>query len=205
LPIRGLIFDFGGVINNMRWDIAHALEDEHGLERHTIVKTLYEQEEWRAVELGQAEADQWREVAHQRLEEAAGRTMPPLHDRWRDSWHLIEENVALVRALRPPYKLGVLSNADISLEDRMRDGLGIHHLFDNVVCSAVVGMAKPDLAIYRLAAERLRLAPEECVFIDDVEGNVAAARDVGMIGVHYRVHRGDDLAAQLAELGVRPA
>jgi FMN phosphatase YigB (HAD superfamily) len=70
--------------------------------------------------------------------------------------------------------------------------------------SALEGLAKPDPAIYRLAAERLGLLPEQCVFIDDSEPNVFAAREVGMAGVHFRVHRGDDLAGQLAALGVTP-
>ena len=82
--------------------------------------------------------------------------------------------------------------------------MGIHHLFDDVISSAVVGMAKPDHRIYRLAAERLKLPVEECLFIDDAERNVEAAREVGMSAVHFRVHKGDDLAAQFAALGVRP-
>jgi putative hydrolase of the HAD superfamily len=203
MPIRGVIFDFGGVIHNMRWDVAHALEAEHGLERNTIIRTLYDSDDWRAVQVGAGDREAWRRAAHARLEEAAGRTMPPLHNQWVASWRLIEENLALVRALRPPYRLGVLSNADSTLEERMRDGLGVHDLFDDIVCSAVVGLAKPDAAVYRLAAQRLGLAVEECVFIDDTERNVTAARELGMAAVHYRVHRGDDLAAQLAELGVR--
>ena len=205
LPIRGVIFDFGGVISNMRWDVARELEEEHGLERYTIARTLFDSDEWRAVQVGKGDIAAWREASHRQLEEAAGKPLPPLHDRWRQSVYIIEENLALVRALRPPYKLAVLSNADSTLEDRMRDGLGIHDLFDTVVCSAVVGLAKPDYAVYRLTAERLGLPPEECVFIDDAEPNVVAAREVGMTAVHYRVHKGDDLAAQLAELGVAPS
>lgn len=205
MTIRGLVFDFGGVITNMRWDVARRLEEEHTLERNTLLRTLYDADDWRAVELGQGDIELWRLAAHRRLEEAAGRELPPLHQHWRDSWRLIEENLALLRALRPPYKAGVLSNADISLEDRMRDGLGIYDLFDTVISSAAVGMAKPDHRIYHLAAERLGLPPEECVFIDDLERNVTAAREVGMAAVHFRVHKGDDLATQLAELGVRPA
>ena len=205
MPIRGIIFDFGGVIHNMRWDVARKLEEEHGLERNTLLRTLYDNDEWREVEVGRGDIDAWRRGAQLRLEEVAGKPLPPLHAQWRESMGLIHENVELVRSLRPPYRLAVLSNADITLEDRMRDGLGIHHLFDTVVCSAAVGMAKPDHDIYRLAAERLGLAADECVFIDDHEGNVNAAQEVGMTGIHYRVHRGDDLAAQLGELGVRPA
>jgi epoxide hydrolase-like predicted phosphatase len=199
LPIRALIFDFGGVITNMRWDVALELEQQHGLEKNTLLRTLYDADDWRAVEVGA-----WREAAHQRLEEAAGRALPPLHEQWRQSWGLIEENIALIKALRPPYRVGILSNADLSLEERMRDGLGIRHLFDDVISSAVVGMAKPERRIYLLAAERLRLPPEECVFIDDLERNVMAAREAGMAAIHFRVQRGDDLAAQLAGIGVRP-
>ena len=32
MSIQGLIFDFGGVINNMRWDVASELEERHGLD-----------------------------------------------------------------------------------------------------------------------------------------------------------------------------
>ncbi len=204
LPIRALIFDFGGVITNMRWDVAREIEQQHGLERNTLLRTLYDADDWRAVEIGQGDIEVWREAAHHRLEEASGRPLPLLHEQWRRSWGLIEENIALVKALRPPYRTGILSNADLTLEERLRDGLGLRHLFDDVISSAVVGMAKPEHRIYLLAAERLRLPPDECVFIDDLERNVTAAREVGMAAVHFRVDRGDKLADQLAELGVRP-
>ncbi len=63
--------------------------------------------------------------------------------------------------------------------------------FDDLVISGEVGLRKPDPAIYRLAAERLAVAPEDCVFVDDLERNVEVARELGMIGI---VHRGDDEA-----------
>jgi epoxide hydrolase-like predicted phosphatase len=206
MAIRGVIFDFGGVITNMRFDYARELEERHSLDRTTLIRTYYDADDWRAIELGEAEIDveAWRVAAHQRLEDAAGRSLPPLHEEWRNSWRPITENIDLIRALRPPYQLSVLSNADHTLEDRMREMDGLHELFDDIVCSAIVGLAKPDARIYQLAVERLRLAPEECVFIDDMERNVLAARETGMAAIHFRVHQGDDLAAQLADLGVRP-
>lgn len=205
MSIRGLIFDFGGVISNMRWDVARKLEEEHGLEPRSIFRTIYDNDDWRAVQVGRGDIDAWRKAAHRRLEEAAGRPLPPLHEQWRETIGLIQENVDLIGSLRPPYRTAILSNADSTLEERIRDGLGIAHLFDTLICSADVGIAKPDHSIYRLAAERLDLPPEECLFIDDLEGNVTAAREVGMTAVHYRVHHGDDLKAQFAELGVRPS
>lgn len=46
-------------------------------------------------------------------------------------------------------------------------------------------MRKPEEAIFRHAAEGLGLEPRECVFIDDIEPNVAAAVACGMAGVHH--------------------
>ncbi len=204
MTIQGLIFDFGGVINNMRWDVARELEERHGLERNAIANTLYTSDEWHAVQTGTGDIERWRQAAQQRLEEQAGTALPPLHQQWHESWHPITENIDLIKSLRPQYKISILSNADVSLEDRIRDGMDIHHLFDDVISSAAVGMAKPDAAIYRLAAERLELAPEACLFVDDAKRNTNAAREAGMAAVHYRVDKGDDLAAQFAEHGVRP-
>ena len=201
VAIRALIFDFGGVITNMRWDVARDLEKQHGLEARTLLRTLYDADDWRAVELGEGNIEEWRESAHTRLEEAAGKKLPYLHEEWRNSWGLIEENLALIKALRPPYKISILSNADKTLEERIEHALKLTHLFDDIISSAVVNLAKPDERIYRLAAERLGLPPEECVFIDDLDRNVEAARAVGMSAIHFRVGQ-DVLADQLAELGV---
>ncbi len=205
MAIRGLVLDFGGVITDMRWDVARRLEEEHGLERGSIARTLYASDEWHEVAIGRGDFEAWREAAHRQLEVAAGKPLPRLHDQWRASVRLIQENVDLVRALRPPYRIAVLSNADATLEERIRDPLRLHHLFDAVVCSAIAGVAKPEHEAYLLAAERLGLPPEVCLFVDDTEANVLAAREVGMTAVHYRVYRGDDLRAQLAEHGVAPA
>lgn len=203
-PLRGVLLDFGGVIWNMRWDVCRDLEQAHGLPPKAIFETLYRTPTWKAVEHGRGDLKAWREEAHRLLEALAGRQLPRLHEAWRAAGHLIPENVELVKALRPAYRVGILSNADSTLRERLRDGLGIHDLFDTVICSAEVGMAKPEPAIYHLAAERLGLPPEACVFIDDHEPNVTAARQVGMRGILFRVDRGQDLRAELTALGVSP-
>jgi putative hydrolase of the HAD superfamily len=202
--IRGVLFDFGGVLHDMRWDTAQEIEETHRLPRNVLFETLYRTPTWKALECGRGDRQAWLDEAHGLLETRAGRSLPRLHDAWRAAQGPIAANVALARALRPSYRTAILSNADASLRGRLRDGLGIHDLFDTVVCSAEVGLAKPDPAIYRLTAEQLGLEPAACVFVDDHERNVQAARDVGMAGVLFRIDRGHDLAALLAELGVRP-
>lgn len=58
-------------------------------------------------------------------------------------------------------------------------------LFDVTVISGEVGLRKPDPDIYLLTAARLGLAPQECVFVDDLGPNVRAAVAVGMVGVRH--------------------
>jgi epoxide hydrolase-like predicted phosphatase len=58
-------------------------------------------------------------------------------------------------------------------------------LFDGVVISGEVGLRKPDPAIYELGAESIGLQPSECVFVDDLPGNLKPARDLGMATVHH--------------------
>jgi putative hydrolase of the HAD superfamily len=66
-------------------------------------------------------------------------------------------------------------------------------LFDAVVLSGEVGMRKPEKEIFLHAAETLGLAPAGCVFVDDMEANVAAAQACGMTGV---VHTGTATTAR---------
>lgn len=80
------------------------------------------------------------------------------------------------------------------------DLLALH--FDEVVLSAAVGVRKPDPAIFELTARRLGVDIDGCVFVDDLELNVEAARALGMVGVH---HDGDEdrvLAELSAVFGV---
>ena len=71
-----------------------------------------------------------------------------------------------------------------------------------VVISSEVGMRKPEERIFRHAAALLGLEPQECVFIDDIEANVAAAEAVGLVGVHHR--EPEPTIARLAELLGQP-
>ncbi|MFF0250855.1 HAD-IA family hydrolase [Streptosporangium sandarakinum] len=53
-------------------------------------------------------------------------------------------------------------------------------LFDHHVISEAEGVAKPDPRIYRLTLERMNLAADECVFVDDNPANLLPARALGI-------------------------
>ena len=62
----------------------------------------------------------------------------------------------------------------------------MNSLFDEEIRSGQVGVRKPGPEIYRLAAERLGVEPEACLFVDDIPANVEGARAVGMWGLLHR-------------------
>jgi putative hydrolase of the HAD superfamily len=63
-------------------------------------------------------------------------------------------------------------------------------MFDAVIISGEVGLRKPEPEIYLLAAKRLGLTPQECVFVDDLAINIRGAVSVGMVGVHHKSYEG---------------
>lgn len=86
--------------------------------------------------------------------------------------------------LKPKYKIGLLSNAgDNWLKDLFEEK--DIKLFDDIVLSYEVGYIKPDPSIYLLAAKRLKVNPEECIFIDDNPGHCSSAKEVGMKAICY--------------------
>ena len=95
------------------------------------------------------------------------------------------------RARAAGLRTGLLSNAGGCGRPEWPD------LFDAWVLSGLAGVAKPEAAAYELIARRLGIAPERCVFVDDLRRNVIGAAAAGMTGVHH-----SSLATTLAELDV---
>jgi putative hydrolase of the HAD superfamily len=71
-------------------------------------------------------------------------------------------------------------------EPLWRSKLPVDELFEVVVDSAFVGTRKPEPEIYAITLERLGLPAGACAFVDDLEHNVAAAREAGMHGIVFR-------------------
>lgn len=57
--------------------------------------------------------------------------------------------------------------------------------FDELVFSGEVGVVKPQREIFLLTADRLGVAPDACVFVDDAPGNVTGAVAAGMVGIRH--------------------
>ncbi len=70
--------------------------------------------------------------------------------------------------------------------------------------SCELGVMKPEKAFFERALEKLGLAAEECLFIDDLEKNVVSARSFGMCALRHTEPEAT-IAAVFRKLERRPA
>jgi len=87
----------------------------------------------------------------------------------------------LAETLQKKYKIAVLSNTEAPA---VKHFLSYRpELFDVKVFSCDEGVAKPQARLYEICLERLGVEPQEALFIDDREENVAGARAIGLQAV----------------------
>ncbi len=90
---------------------------------------------------------------------------------------------ALARLRDAGLRLGVVSNSDGRVEAAL-EAAGLREFFEVVLDSALVGVEKPDPAIFRAALEALDARPEEALYVGDLyEVDVVGARAAGMQAV----------------------
>ncbi len=98
-------------------------------------------------------------------------------------------NGPMVEWLKSVRTLGVkvvaVSNADFTLNRNLAKNR-LMPLFDAIVNSSCVGIAKPDPGIYEIALNRAACPPTECLFIDDKERNIPPAHALGILTLVYR-------------------
>ncbi|HET7529016.1 MAG TPA: HAD family phosphatase [Candidatus Saccharimonadales bacterium] len=89
------------------------------------------------------------------------------------------------KELKPHYKLGIISNAGADWVEEII-GRRAASMFDDIVLSHAVGIAKPEPAIYQISLDNLGVSASQAVFVDDVERYCEGARSVGMEAIRYR-------------------
>jgi len=180
---KALLVDFGGVLTTDIWSSFAAFCEQRGLDAGAAKQLFRENPDalatLRGLETGEVEpADFERRFAALLGTEPDG-LVEGLFAGLRPDQPMLE---AVGRAREARVPTGLISNSWVM--DHYTDE--IRSLFDEVVISAEVGLHKPQPEIYLLAAERLGVAPADCVFVDDLRENCAGAEAVGMTAVLHR-------------------
>ena len=98
------------------------------------------------------------------------------------------------------YTLAVLSDQWHLSEDPIMPKK-LYKRFGVVIVSCDVGLRKPDPKIYKLALKKLKLKPNQAVFVDNQEWNLKPAQKLGMKTILFKDNK--QLIKALEKLEVR--
>jgi putative hydrolase of the HAD superfamily len=193
--IRAVFFDFGGVLirdeDNSEREV---WEKRLGMSPGELAATVFESEAAARASVGEVTtAEMWQYIGERlQLDDKQCRQLQA--DFFRGD-NLNIELLEFAEALQPRYRLAILSNAWSDARRVFSQVYGLDAIFETMIISAEIGLAKPDPRIYHLAVERLDARPEEAIFLDDRLENIEAAQAVGLRAVHFR-----DNAQAIAEM-----
>jgi putative hydrolase of the HAD superfamily len=195
--IRAVISDFGGVLTTPLIDSFASFQDQTGISAEALGEAMQAiAERDGAHPLFELETGRLTEAEFLAMIEAALEPLighrPEMHRFSEIYFEALEPNQPMIELMRDlrrrGYRMALLTNNVREWEPLWRSMLPVDEIFEVVVDSGFVGVRKPDPPIYELTLERLGdgVAAADCLFVDDVEVNVEAARALGMAAVRFR-------------------
>ncbi|WP_375485583.1 HAD-IA family hydrolase [uncultured Jatrophihabitans sp.] len=203
---EAVVFDFGGVIIDSPFEAFAALERQAGVAPGSIRALNARNPDgnaWARIERGEIDADTFvalfeREASAAGVELPAGDVLASV-TRASSARHVARPVMLelLTELHERGLRLALITNNIRPLGDS-GDVAWVFDTFDAVVESAVVGVRKPEPAIYRLALDALGVEPERAVMLDDLGINLKPARALGMATI--KVVEADQAVADLRHL-----
>jgi putative hydrolase of the HAD superfamily len=205
MTIEAVLWDFGGVILSSPFEAFNRYEAEMGLP-HDFIRRVNavnpDHNAWAQMERSEIGLERFAELFEAEARalggELSGHTVLGLL-----SGEVRPEMVQALERVRERFRIACITN-------NMPAGHGpsmtrspetaakvtqIMQLFEHVVESSKLNVRKPDPRIYRHACELLGVAPEACVYLDDLGINLKPARAMGMATIKV-----NSAAQALAEL-----
>jgi putative hydrolase of the HAD superfamily len=192
--IRALVCDFGGVLTSPIEEGFHAYEEASGVTLEQLgmamARAMEEHGEHPlfALERGEISEEEFGRRLAAQLD--SGFDAERLRDLYFEQLRPNRPMIDFVAELRQRgLRTALCTNNVREWEPRWRSMLPeLDDVFEVVVDSGFVGTRKPEPRIYELTLERLGdgLRFEDCLFVDDLEHNCEAARQLGMSAVRYQ-------------------
>ena len=185
--IKHVVFDIGNVLFGYQPEhvIKQLLPDT--LDNTLYLNYLFGADVWQQMDRGDLSLDE----AYQVMVNAC----PDLQHRKAEIYTLVNgfpdhlipiaETKALFLRCVDSHNVYILSNFQDKPFDRLLEAHPFLKKALGMVVSAKVNMMKPERGIYQYLLETYDLLPSDCLFIDDLDANIAAARKVGMHGIVY--------------------
>jgi len=188
--LRAVLWDMGGVLlRNMVPEPRIRLAELYGMSESQLEELVFENPVSKKATIGEAGIEELWEYVREALQFDPQKLAEFVVTFW-SSDRVDEELVDFIQSLRPNYKIGLLSNSFIDARQSLSKRFpGLLNIFDEIVFSSEVKMAKPDPRIYCLILDKLGLVPESTIFVDDFRENVEAAHAIGIHAIQFRNSR----------------
>jgi len=195
--IEAVIFDLGRVIVEIDFTRSlFRLFQDFEQPSQDFIQQLMEDDLIHRYNTGQIQPWEFYEAVKEKFKLEIG--FEEFKDLWCDIFLPMPGMEELIRELEGKVKLGVFSNTDPLHWHHIYDTNPIMEIFTRPTLSFEIGMQKPAAESYRYAARNVDTPVGNCFYIDDLQENVEAARQVGMRGIQF------ESTAQLRnELGIR--
>ena len=188
--IKAILWDFGGVLTTSPFEAFNRFEAAHDLPKDFIRRvnsTNPTTNAWAQFESNTITTEQFDQLFEQESE-SLGHPVRGMRVLELLSGELRPRMVSALRKCKEHFKVGCITNNMKSGEgpSMARDeakaaaSQSVMTLFDVIVESSVEGVRKPDPRIYEIACGRMDIAPETCVFLDDLGINLKPAKALGM-------------------------
>jgi len=190
MPLRAVVFDIGGVlerVDDFEATLSAAWRQRLGMSPAEFTAAVAAIDPGNMSETGQMNEAEFAARCGACLQLSPAQQDEFVADVW--DWYcgeLDEELMAFAASLRPRLRTAIVSNSADGARREEIARYAFDEVFDPIIYSHEVGLAKPDPAIFELVCSRLGVTPAQTIFVDDVPGHCAAARRVGMQAIQHR-------------------
>ena len=179
-----IMLDFGGVLMRTRDTSPRSVwEERYGLSEWGLAKLVFDNPVAYQATVGDADTDDvWdyvRKSLDLSLEELANLKI----DFWKGD-RLNLQFIQYIKKMSNKYCCVILSNAWKDARE-MFESIPELDIFEEIIISSEVGIAKPDVNVFLYACNKLKIKPQDVIFVDDMKENVNAAISLGMHGIIF--------------------
>lgn len=190
MAVEAVLWDFGGVFTTSPFDAFNRYERERGLPVDVIRKINSinpDTNAWARIERSEVDAATFDQLFAAEAR-ALGHDIPGRDVLALLSGDLRPAVVAAFFACKARFKVGCITNnaptgkgaGMSSSSDKAIKIAEVFAQFDHVIESSKAGVRKPDPRIYHMMCDALGVAPQVCVYLDDLGINLKPAREMGM-------------------------
>ena len=167
---RVIIFDFFGVICS---EIAPPWFREHfDVKEAEFLKEKYV----RPVDKGTTTVDELFDTLSEVVDEEPG----DIKRDWLSSVRINDDLVSLITAIKGKFRIALGSNASADFLYKILRENDLEKLFDKIIISSEIGVAKPDPLFFKKMSEILEEDFENLLYFDDNLENIEAAQKLGI-------------------------